>query len=303
MPNGSPVIVGQNNPPNTGTDTTTLQTSPTSAVPAFRVDNQTTGDGIYATSYDAIAVNAVGGWGSTAAVSGRNTSFYGGYFTSQDYVALLAESGTSYGVIGKGGGRQPGVSGGATNGHGVYGNSIKGYGVYGYSSTIGVVGYNPSNGYSGAFSGGRGVFVQGGLIVTGGPKSAAVPVRDGSLRSLYCVESPESWFEDFGRARLARGRASIKLDPMFAAVVRSDNYHVFISAEGECGALHVRRRGRTGFEVREQRGQSSSVTFSYRVVARRKDIDAPRFAKVTAPSVAEPVKREVLPIPGGSLRV
>jgi len=34
--------------------------------------------------------------------------------------------------------------------------------------------------------------------VIGGPKSAAVPHPDGTLRRLYCVESPESWFEDFG---------------------------------------------------------------------------------------------------------
>src|SRR5207244_3833836 len=83
----------------------------------------------------------------------------------------------------------------------------------------------------------------------------------------------------------------------FAAVVHTDDYHVFLSPEGECDNLHVSRRTRTGFEVREQRGQAASVPFSYRVVAKRKDVDAPRFARVTLPSNAEFAKPEALPAP------
>ena len=49
--------------------------------------------------------------------------------------------------------------------------------------------------------------------VLGGPltvfgqnaKSAAVPHPDGSHRRLYCLEAPESLFEDFGRAHLRAG--------------------------------------------------------------------------------------------------
>jgi hypothetical protein len=36
--------------------------------------------------------------------------------------------------------------------------------------------------------------------------------RHGSKRLLHCMESPEHWFEDFGSARLTRGRATVKLD-------------------------------------------------------------------------------------------
>ena len=38
-----------------------------------------------------------------------------------------------------------------------------------------------------------------------------------------------------------------------------------------------------GFEVREKKGGTSSLAFSYRVVAKRKDIAAPRLEKVTVP--------------------
>jgi hypothetical protein len=53
----------------------------------------------------------------------------------------------------------------------------------------------------------------------GGPKSAAVPHPDGTTRILYCLECPESWFEDFGKGQLARGKAQIAFDPDFAAIV------------------------------------------------------------------------------------
>ena len=59
--------------------------------------------------------------------------------------------------------------------------------------------------YAGAFYGP--VIVGGNFTVVGGAKSAAVPHPDGSHRRLYCVESPESWFEDFGEAELICGEA------------------------------------------------------------------------------------------------
>ena len=120
-------------------------------------------------------------------------------------------------------------------------------------------------------------------MVTGSPKSAAVKLRDGSHRALYCVESPECWFEDFGRSRVVRGRARVRLDRTFAAVVRTGDYHIFLSPEGLSHGLYVSRRTRGGFEVREQHQGKSTVPFSYRIVARRKDVDAPRFKRVKLP--------------------
>ena len=139
------------------------------------------------------------------------------------------------------------------------------------------------------------VFIWGSLAVKGA-KGAVVPHRDGAHRLLYSLECPESWFEDFGRARLVRGRATVRLDRTFAAVVRTGDFHVFLSPEGLSHGLYVHKRTRGGFEVREQHSGRSTVPFSYRVVARRRDIDGPRFKKVTLPKPVKLTLPEVPPI-------
>src|ERR1044071_1860967 len=71
-----------------------------------------------------------------------------------------------------------------------------------------------------------------------------------------------------------------------AADERRDDYHVFLTAEGEGRGLYVSRKGSTGFEVREQQRGDGTASFSYRVVARRKDIDGARLEKVALPSLS-----------------
>jgi len=59
---------------------------------------------------------------------------------------------------------------------------------------------------------------------------------------------------------------------------------VFVTPEDDCRGLCVRNKTATSFEVRELQGGTSNVAFSYRVVARRKDIKAhKRFDKITLP--------------------
>jgi hypothetical protein len=95
------------------------------------------------------------------------------------------------------------------------------------------------------------------------------------------MESPELWFEDFGTAKLKRGRALVDLDADFGKVVKRGDYRVFLTPEGDCHGLYVRRKTAAGFEVRELMGGESSTTFSYRIVGRRKDVRAQRrFAKI-----------------------
>ena len=139
-----------------------------------------------------------------------------------------------------------------------------------------------AKGFAGIFLGP--VVTWGPLVNFAGPKSAAVPHPDGSHRLLYCMESPESWFEDFGEAKLVKGKAAVKIDKDFAGVAKTDDYHVFLSPYGESNGLYVSRRNRNGFEVREQSGGRNTLTFSYRVVARRKDVPSERLPKFDAPS-------------------
>ena len=173
-----------------------------------------------------------------------------------------------------------GVYGSSASQPGVIGTSTAEVGVFGLSAnSVGVIGQttNPAS-LAGAFVGG--VIVNGNLSVSG-TKAAAVPFPDGTRRLLYCMESPELWFEDFGTAKLKNGRATVKLDGDFAKVIKPASYRVFLTPEGDCRGLYIKSRRSGGFEVRELQGGTSNVAFSYRVVGRRKDIKAhKRFAKI-----------------------
>ena len=165
------------------------------------------------------------------------------------------------------------VTGDGLNRAGVKGQALKpgGTGVYGEAlGGFGVVGINSSGvGFSGWFGGGP-LIVLSELLVTGG-KSAVVPHPDGFHRRFFAVESPESWFEDYGEAELVDGSAEVGLDPDFAHFVDTNHYHVFLSPYGETAGIHVARRHREGFSViaKSARGR---IKFSYRVVAKRKDV-------------------------------
>jgi hypothetical protein len=211
------------------------------------------------------------------------------------------------GVFGVSGGEGPtipntsniaGVVGSSDQQHGVLGTSNASVGVVGFSNNIGVLGYTTTPGaLAGQFNGD--VSITGNLTVGGkfNLKGCAVPFPDGTHRTLYCMESPEVWFEDFGAARLKRGRTVVKLDEDFAKVIKRGDYKVFLTLEGDCRGLYVRRKSAANFEVRELMGGKSNVAFSYRIVGRRKDVRGHRrFAKFDMP-VPPPAPRARRPAP------
>jgi hypothetical protein len=183
---------------------------------------------------------------------------------------------------------------------GVFGTSDEQAGVIGVSNrTAGVLGFSNNVGVYGVGANYAGIF-RGNFLVVGGTKAAAVPFPDGTQRVLYCVESPELWFEDFGTAKLKRGRAVVRLDADFAKVIKRGDYRVFPVPEGDCRGLYVRHKSGASFEVRELAGGTSSVAFSYRIVGRRKDIRAQqRFAKIDTrlplPAAATRARRKGAP--------
>jgi hypothetical protein len=141
--------------------------------------------------------------------------------------------------------------------------------------------------------------VAGDFVCAGGVKSAAVPHPDGSHRLLYTLECPDSWFEDFGRAQMIDGKARVELDLDYAAMVRTEDYHVFMTPEGDSKGLYVSNKSPETFEVLEQQGGTSNLAFSYRIVAKRKDIEARRLAEVALPSLLEDGDDELLEAPLG----
>jgi hypothetical protein len=113
------------------------------------------------------------------------------------------------------------------------------------------------------------VWVDGQFYVNpAGGKHTVMPHPDGASRLLYCMESAEAWFEDFGRSELSNGRARVELDVDYAAIIDADDYHVFLTPEGDSRGVYVTERDQTGFVVQEQQGGTSSLAFSYRIAAR-----------------------------------
>jgi hypothetical protein len=203
---------------------------------------------------------------------------------------VYGQSGTESGVTGSSGAKGPtpdanlptiaGVLGSSQDQAGVIGTSSRTAGVLGFSNNVGVFGAttNPTGQYAGIFRGD--VLVTGKLTANNVPITAA-PFPDGTRRALYCMESPELWFEDFGTGKLKRGRAVVKLDTDFAKVIKRGDYRVFPTPEGDCRGLFVHRKSANTFEVRELMGGKSAIAFSYRIVGRRKDIKGHRrFAKI-----------------------
>jgi hypothetical protein len=173
-----------------------------------------------------------------------------------------------------------GIRGASTNFVGIVGISTNSHGLYGSThgtSAYGIVAEN--------LAGGPGLLVNGSAQIYGnlqvfGAKNAIIKMQDGTNAAVYCQESPEPYFEDFGEARLVKGIAQVSLEPEFATLVAGGKYLVFSFPQGDTRGLYVSRQDANGFEVREVQGGTGNVPFSYRVVTKRKDIEGKRFARV-----------------------
>jgi hypothetical protein len=227
-------------------------------------------------------------------VRGESANGAGVFGTSTKAFGVQGLSTNAYGVSGNST-TQAGVWGSSNNNTGVLGSSTSGVGVSGVStSSNGVNGVNAlsttgigiyassSQGTAGRFDGN--VIIQGNLTVSGSfPHTAAVPSSDGTLRRLFSFEGAEPYYEDLGQGSLTNGVGTITLDPIFAALVRTDAYQVFLTAYGDNRGLYVSSQTSSGFDVREVQGGTSSIGFGYRVVARPRDLPTSRLDQVTLP--------------------
>jgi hypothetical protein len=210
-------------------------------------------------------------WGQTWSGSGRgleidsdpNGTLTGaniGIVGSGPYAGVEGTSGTN-GYIG--------VEGYGPNGVFAESNKADGNGIYAQA-------LNPT-GSAGYFVGN--VSITGNLTVNGS-KAAVVDTKDYGTRTLYAVESPQNWFEDFGNGQLENGEAVIAIDPVFAETVNlSVDYHVFLTPDGDC-ALYVDKKTPDSFTVRAIGGQTCSIHFDYRIDAERLGYEDVRLAPV-----------------------
>jgi hypothetical protein len=251
------------------------------------------------TSLDASQGFATGA--NNSGVHGRNDALNGigttGVATNGTGIYGQSTSGSGVGAVSSSG---AGVYGSSSSSNGVFGTSASGFGVWGEAGTGagsgGVVGVARSAGtvgfqalavspavYAGFFVGT--VTISGSLGVAGS-KFAVVKGADNKYRGMYAVESPECWFEDFGTGTLANGVATVKLDPLFAQHIHTDDYHVFLTGIDQHHQLIAKAKGAGSFTVeadtalatlKGQKASDLSGTFSWRVVAKRNDIKGERM--------------------------
>lgn len=263
---------------------------------------------IYGASSTGVAPSILGvntGTNSSAASIGLSNNWHGGFFGSTDSDPSGIVGSGAYGIY----------SGNSANGAGFTGNYNGtvdfGAGIIGFNnrtsgnSNIGIEGtYN----YSGTVAFGMGVsgigwngvyplgsndigvygsvgnnanyaiYGNGNFAIVNGTKSASVGTSKGN-QLLYCIESPEVWFEDFGTGKLVNGEVEIKLDELFLETVVIDEAHpmiVTITPMGNCNGLYV-EPGTTSFKVKELGNGTSNVSFSYRITCKRLNFQDHRF--------------------------
>ncbi len=111
-------------------------------------------------------------------------------------------------------------------------------------------------------------------IIGSGSVSTIVETTDNKKAIMFCPESPEILFTDYGNGILTNGYCHISLDPTFTNNIIVDNENtmkVFVQLEGDCNGVYVANKTDEGFDVIELQHGNSSVSFSWSVVANRRD--------------------------------
>lgn len=167
---------------------------------------------------------------------------------------------------------------GRTSQSGTQSAGVVGY----YTSTVGTLTtcFTATN-YGLIGTSARGIYYGNGLAGSG-TKSCVVRTTEGP-KALYCVESPENYFEDYGTAHLVNGRAVINIDPLFLETILIDEnnpYKVFIQLVDEIpNNVHIVKKNNY-FEVVENNGGTSNAEFDWRLVAKRKGYENLRLETV-----------------------
>lgn len=184
--------------------------------------------------------------------------------------------------------RGTGFSAVGNNAAGLYLSNGSGFAGTGYS--IGVAGFakdNSNTAFGGYFINDNSYAYVGGWnfdnntnlftpykIIGNGAVSTIVEDTAGKKVTMFCPESPEVLFQDYGMGELVNGTVQINIDPTFAKNILVDAKHplkVFIQLEGDCNGVFVSNKSANGFTVTELASGQSNVSFSWMIVATRKN--------------------------------
>ena len=304
----------------TSTSAATLYADNTATNDSVGILGETAATDACASSYGVKGVQGGGGtnvWCDTVAVLGEGAA--SGVLGTGTYYGTAGVSQATYGV---------GVFGRAdgSNGYGVYGlaYSSDGIGVYGEVLTTtgtnaSVYGFNYSNdgfgvaghnywygvgvgawsyggnlieAYDGDYPGGtlRFYIDQYGWVYADGGYNTFLKVSGESThRTVFAIQSPEVWIEDFGTGQLVNGETKINLDSIFARTVNlTETYHVYLtSLSDEAVLLFVANKSLSSFTVRGVTldGRPANAAFDYRIVAKRQGYEHLRLEPVKIPAL------------------
>lgn len=141
-------------------------------------------------------------------------------------------------------------------------------------------------------------------IIGTGSVSTLVKDNNNKTRVLFAPETPEILFMDYGIGQLVNGLARITLDPILKAAIHVDAkspLKVFVTLEGDCNGVFVTSKSADGFTVKELQNGTSSVSFSWQIVATRantKDING----KIISNSVGVRFPEGPIPLQPSSLK-
>jgi hypothetical protein len=283
--------------------------NPTTAIPVIKAINNNSTANTFSWGIIGQTISTLIG---SYAVRGENTNFNGtsgigvyGFTTRSESDVnsqLPLGSGFTTGVLGRAWRTgEPIPNGNLITDYPIPGQTFAGiYGVYGYvdfGTGKGVYGYNSNltiGSAYGMYCAGNFAVSTGRQIDNGGPeqipvtpivvyptvKSASVPTTKGN-QLVYCKESPEMWFEDFGFGQLQNGTAHIALEDLFLETVfidASHKMHVVLQEQAESKGLYfIADADHKGFTVKEKKGGNSNSAFSYSIMAKRRFYQEQRF--------------------------
>lgn len=135
------------------------------------------------------------------------------------------------------------------------------------------IGENAGDLVGGAHTGRDGLYVSGDFAVTG-VKSRIATGRDGQRGAFHALESPEPYFEEFGRARLVDGEGHVPIPADFANYVGTDDYFVTVMPEA-ASLLYIAEKRPDAFVVRSFIGDRYAP-FTWQVIARQIDLEPTR---------------------------
>jgi len=180
------------------------------------------------------------------------------------------------GIAGAGNGQGPSYLG--TGSGGAFTGTLAGVVGYSNSATAATLRYG---GYFSQSSSGSFVYV-GAVTAAGvlrkvegnGTVNTTVKDLNDKLVVMSCPESPENFFQDFGKGKLVNGKIHIILDKVFTKNIIVNDQHplrVFVQLEGDCKGVFVSNQTADGFDVTELQGGNSNVNFTWFATANRAD--------------------------------